>query len=174
MKNWSYKQKCAALLVLFMLFLYVGYRFIFSDTFQLANEISEKRKKLNWLKEEEKELPILKQKMAEFEKAYSKKDSISVRDRLTAFISDYAEQHQCLVTEIPRNTSYRNDNLKVQTNTFTIKGNYNNLLSLIQRLETECRYLARIISVKFYSTRDLQKKRTDLYVTLITQTFEQK
>lgn len=172
--NWTYKQKCIGLLVLFLLFLYGGYQFIFSDTFQLASEIGEKQAKLQWLKEKEKELPALKQKMAEFEKAYSKNDSIAVRDRLTAFISDFADHNQCLVTEIPRNTSYKNDNLKVQTNTFTVKGGYHRLVTLVHQLETECRYLARIISVRFYTLRDLQKKKKDLYVTIVTQTFEQK
>ena len=170
----NYKQKCYALFTGFILFLYVGYQFSFSDTFKVMSEIKEKEQKLTWLKEKEKELPELKAKMAEFEKAYSKSDSMAVRDKLTAFISDFAEKNNCLVTEIPTNSSFKNDNLKVQTNTFTIRGNFNNLLSLLNKLEVDYKYVAKIMSTKFYSIKDLQTKKKNLYLTIITQSFEQK
>ncbi|MDO8999667.1 MAG: hypothetical protein Q7W45_07880 [Bacteroidota bacterium] len=140
----------------------------------MVSEIQEKEQKLTWLKEKEKELPALKAKMIEFEKAYSKNDSMAVRDKLTAFISDFAENNNCLVTEIPTNSSFKNDNLNVQTNTFTIKGNFKNLLSLLYKLEIDYKYVAKIMSTKFYSLRDLQKKNKNLYLTIITQSFEQK
>lgn len=70
----------------------LGYQLSFSDTFTLISEIKVKEEKLNWLKEKEKELPALKSKMAEFERAYSKGDSSAVRDKLTAYISDFAEK----------------------------------------------------------------------------------
>jgi hypothetical protein len=174
MNGLSYKHKCMLLIAAFALFIYIGYVFSFSDTFELANGLSEKKEKLRWLKEKEKELPVLKAKLKEFDKAYSKNDSISVRDKLTAYISDYAENNNCLVTEIPTNTSYRSDNLKIQTNTFTVKGSYKNLVPLIYHLENDCKYLAKLISVKFYTTRDLQKKRKELFVTIVAQSFEQK
>ena len=170
----NYKQKCYLLFLGFVMFLYIGYQFSFADTFKMVSELKEKEQKLAWLKEKEKELPALKAKMMEFEKAYSKNDSVAVRDKLTAFISDFADNNNCLVTEIPTNTSFKNDNLNVQTNTFTIKGNFNNLLSLLYKLENEYKYVAKIMSTKFYSVRDLQKKKKELYLTIITQSFDQK
>lgn len=170
----SYNQKGLFLFIGFALFLYIGYTFIFSDTFKLVSELKEKEEKIVWLKEQEKGLPALKAKLNAFEKAYAKSDSISVRDKLTAFISDYAENNGCLVTEIPHNSSYKNDNLRIQTNTFTVRGSFIKLLPLVNQLETECKYLAKIISVKFYTIRDLQKRKKELFVTIIAQTFEQK
>ncbi len=170
----NYKQKCYVLFSGLLLFLLTGYQFSFSDTFKVMKEIKEKKQKLSWLKEKEKELPALKAKMAEFEKAYSKSDSMAVRDKLTAFISDFAEKNNCLVTEIPTNSSFKNDNLKVQTNTFTIRGNFNNLLSLLYNLETDYKYVAKIMSTKFFAVKDLQTKKKNLYLTIITQSFEQK
>jgi len=172
--KFNYKQKCYLLFTGLVLFLFIGYKFSFSDTFIIMAEIKEKEQKLNWLKEKEKELPALKAKMAEFEKAYSKSDSTAVRDKLTAYISDFAETHNCLVTEIPVNSSFKNDNLQVQTNTFTIKGNFHNLLSLLFKLENDYKYVAKIMSTKFYSSRDMQTKRKNLFLTIITQSFEQK
>jgi hypothetical protein len=170
----SYSQKCYLLLTALALFIIVGYKISFSDTFLLVSEIKEKEQKLEWLKDKEKELPSLKAKMEEFEKAYSKGDSTAVRDKLTAFISDFAEKNYCLVTEIPLNSSFKSDNLKVQTNTFTVKGSYNNLLSLLFRLENEYKYVSKIMSAKFFTIREAQTKSKNLYLTIITQSFEQK
>jgi hypothetical protein len=170
----NYKQKCYLLFLGLVMFLYLGYQFSFSDTFKIVDELQEKEQKLSWLKEKEKELPMLKAKMAQFDKAYSKNDSMAVRDKLTALISDFADNNACLVTEIPTNSSFKNDNMDVQTNTFTIKGNFNNLLSLLYKLEHEHKYVAKIMSAKFYSLRDLQKKKKELYLMLVTQSFKQK
>ncbi len=170
----KYQQKCYLLFGGLVLFIFVGYKFSFSDTFTVMNEITEKQEKLRWLKEKEKELPALKAKMAEFEKTYSKNDSTAVRDKLTAYISDFSENNECLVTEIPVNSSFKNDNLKVQTNTFTVRGNFHNLLSLLYKLENEYKYVAKIMSAKFYTLKDLQTKKKNLYLTLVTQSFEQK
>ncbi|MCE3229883.1 MAG: hypothetical protein K0S32_4434 [Bacteroidetes bacterium] len=170
----DYKKKSLLLFGGFILFLFLGYRFSFSDTFVIKDQIKEKEEKLSWLKEKEKELPALKAKMTEFERAYSKSDSSAVRDKLTAYISEFAETNNCLVTEIPTNSSFKNDNLKVQTNTFTIKGNFHSLLSLLYKLENDYKYVAKIMSSKFYTVRDMQAKKKYLYLTIITQSFEQK
>jgi hypothetical protein len=170
----NYTKKCYLILIGLVLFFYIGYQFSFSDTLELKNGISEKEEKLIWLKEKEKELPALKAKMKEFEKAYAKGDSLSVRDKLTSYISEFAEQNACLVTEIPSNTSFKNDNLNVQTNTFTIKGNFKELLTLLYTLENQHKYLAKIMSAKFFTLTDLQAKKKNLYLTIITQSFEQK
>lgn len=170
----SYKQKCYLLFAGLFVFLVLGYQVSFSDTFAMIDEIHEKETKLQWLKEKEKELPALKAKMTEFEKAYSRNDSTSVRDKLTAYISDFAERNNCLVTEIPLNSSFRNDKLNVQTNTFTVKGNFFNLVSLLYTLEYDYKYVSKIMSARFFSIKDPHTKRKALYLTLITQSFEQK
>ncbi|MFO0357015.1 MAG: hypothetical protein ACK50A_08680 [Sphingobacteriaceae bacterium] len=152
----------------------MGYKFSFSETLELRSEIAEKQNKLEWLKEKEKELPVLEQKMREYQKAYSGPDSISVRDKLTAYISEYSEKNNCLVTEIPLKTSYRNDGMKIQTNTFTIKGNFKELLVLLNSLEAKFKFNARIMSAKFHTLVDVQQKRKNLFLTIVTQSFQQK
>jgi hypothetical protein len=170
----TYQQKCYLLFSGLFLFIVFGYKLSFSDTFTVMDEIAEKEKKLLWLKQKQKELPALRAKMVEFEKAYSKNDSSSVRDKLTAFISDFADRNNCLVTEIPLNSSFKNANLKVQTNTFTVKGNFRNLTTLLYLLEADYKYVSKIMSTRFFTIRDMQTKKKNLYLTLITQSFEQK
>lgn len=173
MKGLDLNKKYYLILIGLVAFFYLGYQFSFSDTFELKEQIREKEKKLEWLKEKEKELPQLEAKMKEFESSYSKADSMGVRDHLTAFISEFAEKNACLVTEIPTNSSFKGDKLKVQTNTFTVKGEFKGLLKLLHQLEFEKKYLAKVMSVRFYSMKDMQSKRKNLYLTIITQSFEQ-
>jgi hypothetical protein len=170
----NYTKKCYLLIIGLICFLFIAYNYSFVDTINLKAEIQEKEEKLTWLKEKEKEIPFLKSKMNEFDKNYSNGDSSSVRDRLTAYISEFAEKNSCLVIEIPGNAMFKNDQLKVLTNTFTIRGSYKELVKLLYNLEYEQKYIAKIMSANFYSVKDLQSKKVNLFLTIITQSFEQK
>jgi uncharacterized coiled-coil DUF342 family protein len=160
-------------MLIFILFVYIGYKVTFKDTFLLSNEINEKQTKIEWLKSKEAEIPAIQKKLNDFEKNYSNSDTtIAVRDKLTAYISLFASQNGCIVTEIPTRSSYKSNNLKVQTNTFTIQGSFKVLLQLLNSLESKHKYLARIMSANFYTITDIQNKRKNLYLTLITQSFQ--
>lgn len=168
----TYQKKSFLYLGVFVVFLIIGYKFSFSKTFSVVGEISEKEEKLSWLKEKESQLPFLKAQMTLLEEAYSK-DSTSIRDQLTAFISDYAENNSCIVTEIPSFSSYASENLNIQTNTFTVKGRFNELASLLLAIERKFKVSAKVMSARYYSVKDMQTKRKNLYLTLVTQSFNQ-
>lgn len=169
----SYRKKCMALAGALLLFLLAGYRLSFGKTIALRREIAEKEKKIAWLRDKEKEIPFLKSKMALVEKVYAAGDSTSLRDKLTAFISDFAVNNRCTVTEIPKHSTFRNGNISVETNMFTIEGRFSDLLSLEYEVESRFRILARIMSARFFSVKDLQTKHKNLYLTIITQSFNQ-
>lgn len=168
----TYSKKSLVVLLGFMVFMILAYKLSFAKTFELKKEIGEKEKKIEWLKEKEKEIPFLKSKMQLIEEAYSG-DSTSVRDKLTAYISDFAENNNCLVTEIPSYTAYKSDNMNIQTNIFTVKGRFNDLLSLLMEVETKFKVTAKLMSARFFSVKDMQTKRKNLYLTLVTQSFSQ-
>jgi hypothetical protein len=168
----TYDNKVIGVCIAFLLFLVIGYKLSFHNTIELKNEIKEKEKKIAWLKEKETEIPFLKSKMALIEEAYNG-DSISIRDKLTAFISDFADNNACLVTEIPSYSSYKNGNLNIQTNSFTIRGSFNDLLSLLMAIENKFKVTAKVMSARFFSIKDMQSKRKNLYLTLVTQSFNQ-
>jgi len=174
LKNLTYKRKCLTLFIGMILFFFIGYKLSFSDTLDLIDQISEKQTKLEWFMQKEKELPVLKATLAELERVYSKNDSIAIRDKLTAYISSFADDHGCLVTDIPINSIFSNKDLTVQTNAFTIKGEFKELLKLLNGLERDFRYVAKIMSGRFYSTKDNSTRRVELFLTVITQSFEQK
>jgi hypothetical protein len=169
----TYPKKCLALAAAFLLFLLAGYQFSFSKTMALRRENAGKEKKIAWLREKEKEIPFLRSKMALVEKVYASGDSASLRDKLTAFISDFAVNNRCTVTEIPRHNTFHNGDISAETNVFTVEGRFTDLLSLGHEVENRFGILARIMSARFFSAKDLQTKHKSLYLTLITQSFHQ-
>lgn len=171
--NLTYTKKCLLLFIGFLFFLIVAYQLSFSETLRNRKEINEKESKISWLKEKEKEIPLIRSKIELVEKAYSEDDSSSVRDKLTAFISDYSETNNCTVTEIPVSSLYKNGHVNIESNSFTIKGNFNSLLKLEQAIEQKFKFTAKIMSAHFFSIKDNQSKRKNLYLTIITQSFSE-
>ena len=172
-KNLTYQKKVYLLMGSFAMFLFLAYQIVFSNTIKLYKDINVKKEKLEWLKEKEKEIPELQNQINLFNKAYSSADSSSIRDQLTSYISDYAEENSCLVTEIPEKNLYNGSQLNVQTNKFVVRGTFNSLLKLLLLLETNFNYSAKVVSLKFNSIVDMQTKKTNLYLTIITQSFKQ-
>jgi len=173
LQNFTYQKKIYLIAGVFLLFFIVAYNLVFSKTFALFKDTKVKTEKLTWLKEKEKEIPLLQAQMEMLNKAYNSSDSSSIRDQLTAFISDFAENNESVVTEIPAKSFYSSTNLNVQTNKFVIKGNFKNLVLLLNAVERDYNYSAKVVSAKFYSIKDLQTKRTNLYLALVTQSFKQ-
>ena len=172
-QNLTYSKKVYAIFGGFILFMLLAYAIVFSKTVTLFKETKVKKEKLIWLKEKEKEIPVLQSQMALLDKAYNSSDSSSIRDQLTAFISDFAEDNDCVVTEIPAKSFYSSSQLNIQSNKFVIKGQYKSLIQLLLNVETHYNYTAKVVSAKFHSIKDLQTKKTNLYLTLITQSFRQ-
>jgi hypothetical protein len=172
--NLTYPKKCSLLIVCFILFLVLAYKLSFSETIRNRNEIKQKETKILWLKEKEKEIPFLKAKMELIKKTYKEGDSTSVRDKLTAFISDFAENNGCVVTEIPIGSFYSNGAIVIETNSFTVKGEFKYLLKLQSEIEKEFKLFAKIMSVHFFSIKENQTKRKNLYLNIITQSFHEK
>lgn len=168
----TYSKKASVILIGFILILFVGYKVSFYKTFELRSEIRQKQEKLAVLKEKEKELPFIRSKMALIEEVYTN-DSIPIRDKLTAFISDFAENSGAIVTEIPKYSDYKKASLNIQTNIFTVKGKFNDLVSLIYELEARFKVSAKIVSARFFSTKEMQTKHKNLYLTLAIQSFNE-
>ncbi len=169
----TYKKKMLLIAGGFVVFFIMAYSLVFSKTFTLFKEAKQKKEKLVWLKDKEKEIPFLQSQMTLLDKAYNSADSSSIRDQLTAYISDFAEKNNAMVTEIPEKALYSKTNLNVQTNKFVVRGNFNALVELLNMVERDYNFTAKVVSAKFYSTKDLQTKKTNLYLALVTQSFKQ-
>ena len=169
----TYKQKCVFLMGGFFLFLILAYQLSFSETLSNRKEMKEREVKISWLKEKEKEAPLLQTKLSQISNVCREGDSSSVRDKLTAFISDFADKHDCMVTEIPQAHYYASQNSKIETNSFAVKGTFRDLLRLERAVEQNFGVLARVVSANFYTIRDHQSKKKNLFLKITTQSFTQ-
>ena len=174
LKNLTYTHRCYILLSGFVVFLIILYHLSIVETINVAETINEKNQKLIWLKDKEQELPFLKKQMEEMELANNKLDSVSARDKLTNGISEFADNNNCIVTEIPKSFIYTNSSMHVQTNSFTVNGSFHNLLSLLYTMETKFNFVAKIMSAKFTTSTEITTKKKKLYLTFITQSYDQK
>ena len=171
MKSLTYKKKCYLMFALLLAFFIVAYKFSFSQTLDNRKESSEKEKKIAFFKTREKEIPVLKKKLAHIEQLVKNSHAAPVRDRLTAFISAYAENNDCTVMEIPHAEFYKSAGNFIETNTFAIRGRFKTLLSLEHLLEKTFKSTARIMSVRYQALSNHRKKTKELYLTIITQSF---
>ena len=96
-----------------------------------------------------------------------------MRDKLTSFISDFSEENACVVTEIPMYSNYTKEGINIETNSFIIRGRFHELLKLTYELEKKHNTGIKIMSARFYTTKDFQSKRKQLYLKLITQSFKE-
>jgi len=170
----TYINKCYAIILIFVGFIVLGYKLSFADTFVLISELSQKKTELETLQHQEKEIPEMKSALEELNKFNNTNDTVSPRDKLTHFISNFSENNSCIVTEIPNQSIYKDKDLIIETNVFIIKGNFHNLIKLLNELEIKFRHIAKIMSGKFYISRDLTNKKTNLYLNVVAQSFNQK
>lgn len=169
MKNFTYTKKCYLLFAGFLLFIIMAWKFSVSETFRHRSEIGEKEGRIQLLQNKEKDIPNLEYKVRQMETICKDADSVSVRDKLTAYISDFAENNNCVVTEIPGADIFNTKGNSIHTNSFTIRGNFKALLRLEQLVEQRFRTDAMIMSVRYFTLKNSQKKKKELYLTLITQ-----
>jgi hypothetical protein len=170
--KFTYQKKCLTIGIGFILCLVIIYKLSISKTIETEGNINEKEEKLAWLKAKEKEIPLLKKNISLINKI-CREDSVSIRDRLTSFISDYAESNNCTVTEIPHAIKYKSNNIAVETNLFTIKGNFKDLIQLENLLEKEFNVIAKVLSARLFCIQETQSKKKNLYLSVITQSFNQ-
>lgn len=170
----KYRTKCLLLCGGFLLFLLIAGKFSFSDTIHIMARVNENKLKISWLLEKEKEIPMLNARIKAFDKLYTRGDSLAARDKLTAWISAFAEKNNCLVTEIPSAQSFSSEHVNVYTNVYTVKGTFHPLLQLLNGLEQDCRYITKVMSSRFFTLKDHQTRKKQLYLTVVTQSFQQK
>lgn len=171
-KELSYKKKKLLLAVCCIFVAAFGYEFLFSEIMYLNREVESKEEKIQWLSDKESELPLLKLKMQEFEKIYHTTDTSEIRAQLMAYIANYTETGNCILVSMPKPAVFAGSNLIVQTNSFTLTGDFKSLLQLLSQIEKHFQFLARIVSAKFYTQKTGTEKMPSLYLAVVTQSFK--
>lgn len=167
----SLQQKNIALVIGFLILVWISYVFSFSKTLDL-------KKRLNTLKNEAALLENSTLKIQQLSKENQYYDSIlkakqissdkSFQNNLLTTINSYTDTTNVKVVEFKNPHSFRKNGSTMLTYSFSLKGNFNQITQLIYILEQQFK-LGKIISVNYTKKRDYRKRKNYLECTILLQ-----
>lgn len=167
------KVKNIVLIFGFLITLWVCYNFAISKTISLKKEHSAlKKKKLALSKLPEKTL-LLNKKNTYYDSILSKynlKNTSSIQGSLLKTITSFAKQNNIKVINFEKPHSFTKNDLIIYTYNIKIEGNYNNLIQLIHKLESDAKF-GEIINVQFIKKKNYRKGTFYLQAELLIQNF---
>ena len=92
----------------------------------------------------------------------------NTQQALLNVIANYCRDNKTVLREFPKAISKEKNDFVVETNFFTVEGDFVKLLSLVYLLEQKER-IGRIASVFFQSKRDVRTKALSLSATIYVQ-----
>lgn len=169
LQGWTYKQKTRAVLIAGAIFLVLAYMLSIRKTIAVYREAS--------LLESQSELAAnAPTKAVELEKRLAEIDNLlgmqpragNVQQALLGVITGYCKEHNTVLREFPKTVYNEEKDFMVETNVFTVEGNFFELLKLVYLLEQENR-IGKISSARFFVKKDLKTHTTGLNATIYLQ-----
>lgn len=136
------KQKNIALILGFILVLFISYKYAISNTLELKKEYKSLKQQELLFKNVPKQFSILKQKEKYYDSLlvkYQLKGS-SVQNSLLKNINTFAETNNIQLVSFLEPHIFQKDNLIYNTYQFTLQGRFNNILELIHKLEQDTKF----------------------------------
>lgn len=174
-KNLTYKQKNKLLIVAFVFVLFLLYTisikrtvnnyFIHSDNLKQLEEATLAPTLVSQLKEE---LATINSKLGT-----QRKGEGNNSDRLIELVTNYCNENNAVLMEFPQMESAIKDDLVVETNKFTLSGNFQNLLKLVYLLEQEYK-LGKVASVNYKMVKNYKARENILTATVYVQNIKKK
>lgn len=168
-ENYTYKQKCLALIVVFFMLCFASYKRSFKSLIEVYNENSELTLLSNDIKNKSKNLDVLSMEIANYDR-YLGNQNVS-RDVVQQEIIAFTTIHKGIsIDDLQAIHTFEGENYKVYTNQLDITGDINSLLELSYNFETEFKF-SRVISTDLYKLKNNNKKET-LHLKIIFQNYE--
>lgn len=174
--NWfnkyTFRQKNFALLVIFVLLLMVTYKRAIKPTFEslgLQEELMQKRT------DAERSLTTLKLKRMELAGVNKLigQEGVTTEKVQQGLLSFHTQKSQAgvRVSQIDEPFHYVHPDFYIYTNQVTLRGDFHSLHQFIYDLETEFD-LARVVSVRYFTEKNYDNSKEELFTTLLIQNFE--
>ena len=165
------KQKNIALVIGFILLLWIAHRLSFSNTLNL-------KKQYTVLREEALLFENSSQKLLQLQKENQYYDSIlkskristnkSFQNNLLSTINASADSTNVKVVSFQNPHVFEQEGAEILTYSFTLRGNFNEITQLIYQLEQQFK-LGKIISVNYLKKRDYRRRSDYLECNILLQ-----
>ena len=157
-EQYTYKQKCVALLVVFLMLSYTAYKRSFKNLFEVFNENKELAILSNEIASKSKSLDVLSMEIASYDKYLGNQNVARdvVQQEIIAFSTQY---NGISINDLQAIHTFTADNYSVYTNQLDVTGNINNLLQLAYGFETKFNF-CRVVSTNYYKVKKNNSNET--------------
>ncbi len=170
-EQYTYKQKCIALLAIFFMLSYTAYKRSFKNLIEVIKENKELTNLSNDIASKAKSLDVLSMEIASYDKYLG--DQNVARDVVQQEIIAFATQHEGIsINDLQAIHKFDGENYNIYTNQLDITGNINSLLKLGYDFETQFSY-SRVVSGNYYTVKKNNSNET-LHLKILFQNYEMK
>lgn len=169
-ENYSYKQKCGALLVVFVMLLATAYKRSFSSLFQVVKEYRELSSRVEDIHKKTKNVEELRKEIAYLDMVLGKEGVTKemVQQGMVSFAT--RSQPGVSIHELAPIHNFSDENYTIFTNQLDVVGNTNQLLQMAYDFEKQYDY-SRMVGMKFFTTQKNNKEEV-LHLKMIFQNYE--
>ncbi len=172
LQNLTYKKKYYLLLAFTALFAVLAYKWAFSKTITLYVQNRQLENRVKEADNAPARFSALRSKLSAINHVIETRQTDSVQgvhDFLLATLSRYCKENNTVLKSFPETSVYRQGDFEIETNSFTVQGDFISLLKLVYLLEQKER-TGKVSSVVFQSGKDNDLQRTVLTATVYLQT----
>jgi len=167
----SLKQKNIALIVGFVSLLGLTYQFSIDNTLEIKRKYNTLLAQKELLSNVPQQISYLKQQNVYYDSILEKNKiaiESSFQNNLLSHINSFVTDGKIQVISFIEPHTYSSENAVIKTFSFTIKGNYKNILQLINTVEKLGTY-GKIISIKFEKKKNYKISRKSLECKIFLQ-----
>lgn len=169
-EKYSYKKKCAALLVVFVMLSITAYKRSFHALFEVVRENRSLVAKVEDMKNKSDNPELLRKEISEMDKLLGKEGTAKeeVQQGIVSFAA--GKNPGISINDLQPIHIFSDENHKVITNLLDVTGNANQLLQLGYDFEKNFTY-SRMVSMDFYTTKKNNSSES-LHLRMIFQNYE--
>jgi len=168
----SKKQKNIALIICFVLILFICYKLAINKTIHQKQQLNKLSKELLLFKNAPKQLSLLKQKEVYYDSLLTKYqlDGSSIQNNLLKVINTFSNDNNLKVVSFLEPHTITKNDLIVKTYEFVVEGNYNDINQLIFQLEQKTKF-GEIINLHFEKKKNFRTGRFYLQAKVLLKSF---
>jgi hypothetical protein len=144
----------------------LGYQRSIRGSFEIQNECIRLENEISRTEALIEELPILKKKYQNSRTIDQK--NLSMQLSVMGLIANSVNENKVSLASFDALHSYQENNLMIKTQGFTLKGNFKNSLTLIDKIEKQFD-LSRVSSLDFYTEKNYNTGKKELYAKVYLQ-----